>query len=419
MCDEAFARPQPCPGPCDGSGPAVSPDDGPPDGADPLRWLLEVSHTLPPPELGRAVGQAMAGLGATATCLFLVDHDHRRMHPLGPDVGEQDPVDIDTTVAGRAFAWERTHTAKIDDGVRLWVPMIDGTARLGVVAVDLPDDTVDDDVVLAVEEVAALAAVLVITKGHYTDTIEHVRRHREMTLAAELQRSSLPPVALVTAEVAVAGMLQPAYEVAGDSFDYALDRDGMHVVVIDSVGHDLDSSLISHLVQGSLRNSRRNGLDIAEAYSVADEALAAMYSDQRFATAAFGRLELESGRFRWIAAGHPPPLLVRSGRVVGEAPAVPALPIGLRGGTPPVNEVVLERGDALLFYTDGVTEGGARGGERFGLDRLVDLLGRTLLSGMPPAELLRRLVAAVLEHTAYELHDDTTLVLVQRRDGTA
>ena len=115
----------------------------------------------------------------------------------------------------------------------------------------------------------------------------------------------------------------------------------------------------------------------------------------------------------------PPPLLVRSGRVVGEAAAMPALPIGLAGGTPPVNEVVLERGDALLFYTDGVTEGRVRGGERFGLDRLVDLLGRTLLSGMPPAELLRRLVAAVLDYTAYELHDDTTLLLVQRRDGKA
>ena len=322
-------------------------------------------------------------------------------------------------MAGPGFAWERTHTAKTDGGVRLWVPMIDGTARLGVVAVDLPSDTVDDDVVAAVEDLAGLAAVLVITKGHYTDAIEHVRGHHTMTLAAELQRSSLPPVALVTSEVAVAGMLQPAYEVAGDSFDYALDTDGMHVMVIDSVGHDLDSSLISHLVQGSLRNSRRNRLDITEAYSAADEALSAMYPDQRFATAAFGRLEVESGRFRWIATGHPPPLLVRSGRVVGEAAAMPALPIGLGGGTPPVNEVVIERGDALLFYTDGVTEGGARGGERFGLDRLVDLLGRTLLSGMPPGELLRRLVAAVLEHTAYELHDDPTLPLVQRRDGKA
>ena len=175
--------------------------------------------------------------------------------------------------------------------------------------------------------------------------------------------------------------------------------------------------MISHLVQGSLRNSRRNGLDIVDAYQVADEALACLYPDQRFATAVFGRLEPDSGRFRWIAAGHPPPLLVRSGRVVGEAPAVPALPIGLRGGTPPVNEVVLEPGDALLLYTDGVTEGGARGGERFGLDRLVDMLGRTLLSGMPPAELLRRLVIAVLEHAAHELHDDMTVVLVQRRTG--
>jgi Stage II sporulation protein E (SpoIIE) len=218
----------------------------------------------------------MAGLGATATCLFLVDHDQVRMHPLGPDADELKALDIDTTVAGRAFAWERTHTAKPAGGVRLWVPMIDGTARLGVVAVDLPSDTVDDDVVAAVEDLAGLAAVLVITKGHYTDAIDHVRRHHTMTLAAELQRSSLRPVALVTLEVAVAGMLQPAYDVAGDSFDYALDTDGMHVVVIDSVGHDLDSSLISHLVQGSLRNTRRNGLDITEAYSAANEALSAM-----------------------------------------------------------------------------------------------------------------------------------------------
>jgi serine phosphatase RsbU (regulator of sigma subunit) len=54
-----------------------------------------------------------------------------------------------------------------------------------------------------------------------------------------------------------------------------------------------------------------------------------------------------------------------------------------------------------------------RGGERFGLDRLVDLLGQNLLDAVPPAELLRRLVTAVLEHSAHELRDDTTLVLVE------
>jgi serine phosphatase RsbU (regulator of sigma subunit) len=384
---------------------------------DAVRWLLDVSHTLSPARLPAAAGRAMAGLGATWSCVFLVDHDQLHMHPLGPAAEGHESLDIDATLAGRAFALERTHTAAASTGVRLWVPLIDGTARLGVLAVDLPDAAPDDRVVAAVEELAGLVAVLLMTKGAYTDMFERARRHRPMTQAAELQRSNVPPVALVTSEVAVSGVLQPAYEVAGDTFDYALDEDGLHVAVIDPVGHDLDSSLISHLVQGSLRNSRRHGVDLAPAYEQADETLASMYRDQRFATAAFGRLDLGTGLFRWIAAGHPPPLLVRNHRVVGEAPAVPALPIGLRGGAPTVNEVVLERGDALLLYTDGVTEGGARGGERFGLDRLVDLLGRTLLSDVPPAEMLRRLGLAVLDHAAHELHDDMTMLFVQRRSG--
>ena len=78
---------------------------------------------------------------------------------------------------------------------------------------------------------------------------------------------------------------------------------------------------------------------------------------------------------------------------------------------------MLDPGDAVVLYTDGVTEGGVRGGERFGLDRFVDVLGRVLDEGLPPAEVLRRLVTAVLEHSAHELHDDMGIVLVQRRDG--
>lgn len=69
--------------------------------------------------------------------------------------------------------------------------------------------------------------------------------------------------------------------VAGDSFDYALNADGLHVAILDSVGHDLGSSLISHLVPGALRNSPRRGLDLPAAYFVADSG---------------------SGPFRWISA---------------------------------------------------------------------------------------------------------------------
>jgi serine phosphatase RsbU (regulator of sigma subunit) len=240
-------------------------------------------------------------------------------------------------------------------------------------------------------------------------------RRQPMSLQAEMQRATLPPVSLATREVAVAGILLPAYDVAGDSFDYSLNDDQLDVAVIDSVGHDLQSSMVSHLVSSALRNARRNGLDLVEAYHAADVALRRIFPDVQFATAAFGHLDLRTGRFRWVSAGHPPPLLVRSRKVVGEAAATPVLPIGLNGTDVVVNEVALEGGDGLLLYTDGVTEGGIRGDERFGLDRLMDLLGRGLLDDLPNAELVRRLATAVVEHTAYELHDDTTLLLVEFR----
>jgi len=384
--------------------------------ADPLAWLLEVSHTLPPARLGAAVAEALGQIGVRSSCIYLADHDQMSLHPVAPTSDAHPSLDVDGTVGGRAFVLERTVTVATDGGVRLWVPLLDGTARLGVLCADLDADQVADGHTTGlIERLAALGAELVVTKGNYTDVIERTRRRRAMSLEAELQRCSLPPLALVTPSVAVAGLLLPAYEVAGDSFDYALNEDDLEVAVIDSVGHEVESSVVSHLVYGSLRNSRRNALDLPDAYLAADAVVARVFNDLCFATAAFGRLDLASGRFRWISAGHPPPLLVRDGKVIGEPATLPVVPIGLGGVDPPVNEVVLEPGDRLLLYTDGATEGGVPGGERFGLDRLADLLGRTLLAGLPPAETLRRLVQSVLDHSAYDLRDDTSMVLVEYR----
>ncbi|MGH2475269.1 MAG: PP2C family protein-serine/threonine phosphatase, partial [Candidatus Limnocylindrales bacterium] len=462
---------------------------------DSLAWLLATAHHLPPAELAGAVAEALARVGAVSARLFLADHGLVSLHPFGPPDEETTSFGIDGTVAGRAFALEMTCSVSINGGVRLWVPVVDGTARLGVLGVDLTaEDAGDAQTQSSVEHVASLAAQLLVTKGEYSDAVELVRRNREMSLAAELQRGTLPPMTLATSRVMVAGILEPAYEVAGDTFDYALNTDMLHVAIIDSVGHDIESSVISqlvngslrhsrrngrnlpeayfranealttsrvmvtgilepayevagdtfdyalntdmlhvaiidsvghdiesavisHLVQGSLRNSRRDGRDLPDVYVRANAALTTVFRELTFATAAFGHLDLTSGRFSWVSAGHPPPLVVRRGKVVHEADTVPVLPIGLSGAKPTVNELVLEPGDMLLLYTDGVVEGGARGTERFGLDRLTDLLSRNLLADLPPAETLRRLVRAVLEHAAHELHDDLTMVLVEFRTG--
>lgn len=386
---------------------------------DPLSWLIDVSHTLPPAELGDAVSEAFVRLGARSAHVFLADHDQTALHPLLPDPeADERSFAVEGTVGGRAYTFETTVAVPNGEGGgdRVWIPLVNGTARLGVVSVDLDDQGAVGAAVL--ERLAGLAAELVMAKSQFTDVIEVTRRGQRMSLEAELQRCTLPPVAIVTPGVSVAALLLPAYEVAGDSFDYALNEHEVEVAVIDSVGHELVSSLISHLVSGSLRNSRRAGLDLGEAYAAADAVVAGVFPDLRFATAAFGRLDLRSGRFRWISAGHPPPIVVRDRRVVSEVEARPVLPIGLGGIAPPrgelpVNEVVLDPGDMLLLYTDGAVESGVRGGERFGLPRLVDVLGRNLHDAVPPAELVRRLVSAVLEHSDHKLHDDTTLVLVQ------
>ena len=73
----------------------------------------------------------------------------------------------------------------------------------------------------------------------------------------------------------------------------------------------------------------------------------------------------------------------------------------------------LEPDDAVLLYTDGVTEARPAGGELFGLERLTDLVEREAASGQPPEELLRRLVRALVEHQAGGLRDDATLLLLR------
>jgi serine phosphatase RsbU (regulator of sigma subunit) len=82
---------------------------------------------------------------------------------------------------------------------------------------------------------------------------------------------------------------------------------------------------------------------------------------------------------------------------------------------PTVGVQQLEPGDAVLFYTDGVTEARSPEGGFFGEQRLVDLIVRNLAAGLPAPETMRRVVRALLAHQDGHLDDDATLALVQWR----
>jgi hypothetical protein len=379
-------------------------------GLELLGHLLDSSHELAPDEIVAAVARAGQALGADDVAIYLVDYEQTVLVPL-PDGTNRTPLEVDTTLAGRAFAAIAVQEADAGPGRRLWLPLLDGAERMGVLGLTLP--AVDRSVRMRCGWLATLVAELLMTKGQYTDAYFLARRRHPMGLAAEMQWQLLPPLTFVTPRVVIAGLLEPAYEVAGDAFDYALNGDTAHLAIIDPVGHDLIASVLAAVTLGSYRHSRRAGLGLEDTHAAMDQTIAAQFGGERFVTGQLAQLDCGTGRLQWLNAGHPLPLLVRRAKVVDTLACNPVPPLGLGFGNAESATAALEPDDRVLFYTDGVVEGRNLAGEPFGEARLADLLVRETLAGQPAAETMRRLAHAILAHQGANSRDDATMVFLE------
>jgi serine phosphatase RsbU (regulator of sigma subunit) len=358
-------------------------------------------------DLRRALAAACGPVPAWDPVIYLADFAHQVLLPLATGLAEEK---VAGTMAGRAFASGQPVTSQREGSVRVWVPVVEQTTRTGVLAVTVPEAS---EAVLAQAELLGVFAGLAVAAAARVSDIPHVRRGgRVMSLPAGMQWDLLPPLSARTGGALIAGLLEPAYDIAGDAFDYAVNGGDLHFAILDGMGHGIASTLLTGLAVGAYRHSRRHGEPVVGIHSAIDRVLAGYYDDLSFATGIVGRLTAASGRLEWSCAGHPPPLLLRGRRVVAELDCNPTLPFGLGGGPPQPSTEQLEPDDAVLLYTDGVVEARTQDGELFGMDRLADLLEREAASGRTPEEQLRRLVRAVLEHQAGGLRDDATLLLV-------
>ena len=382
--------------------------------------LLRRAALTPPDLLAADVAAALQHAGGHHLVLYVVDYEQESLQPvaLATELMAESPkgVRVEGTMAGRAFQGQETLVAETESGWRVWVPVRERAERIGVL--ELGFVAVDDEIVRLAEDLGLLVGHLVHTASRYTDLVELRRRRRPMNLAAEMQWDMLlPPLGFASPELAIAGLLEPAYLVAGDAFDYSLNGDTLDFAILDAMGHGVNSTLASCLAMGAFRYGRRRRLELTVMAELVDDALIERFDNEEFVTGQLAQLDIGTGCFRFVNAGHPLPLLIRGTKVVAELACEPCLPFGLGIDITEVGECHLQPGDQLLFYSDGAIEARPTGGEQFGVERLSDLVEQYAGAGLIAAEVLRRIARDLRTHRGGELQDDATLVFLNWQPG--
>ncbi len=295
---------------------------------------------------------------------------------------------------------------------RVLAPVTERGEVIGVLELLLPDPPHADEA----ERIAHLAHILafvVIANRRHTDLYEWGQRTRPLSLSAEIQHRLLPgPQTCEARSFTLAGWLEPAAEIAGDTFDFSLGRDVLHLSITDAMGHGVAAALAATLAVGSLRNTRYVGGSLLDQVAAANRALAEHASSsgiEDFVTGLIGRLDLRTGSLELANAGHVAPYLARAHQVAPvELP--PDLPLGPFAETRYRSTTIgLEPGDRIVFVTDGMLERQASG-----LD-LMEEIEQT--RALHPRQAVRALADCVLAATGGILRDDATVLCVDWHGG--
>ncbi|MFE4614068.1 PP2C family protein-serine/threonine phosphatase [Streptomyces niveus] len=384
-----------------------------------LGLLLDRARLMPPQLIAPLIAEEVAGIGGRDVSVLLQDYAQELLVPLpGRKLHVGRPEPMADSPAGRAFLSADVVEVPQAHGVRMYLPLLGGSDQVGVMAVTL--DAVGDDDRRLLRRLAGLVADMLVTKSAYTDQFFQARRREPMSLSAEIQWSLLPPLTMTVPQVAVAGILEPTYRVAGDSFDYALNDDILHVAVIDAMGHALDAAVMATVAIGAYRHARRVFVSLAEKYAFMDDAISRQFGPDHFVTAQLMHINIATGEMELVNAGHPAPLLIRDGKVMRQLESATTLPVGFGGEKPRIREHTLQQGDRVLCYTDGIIEEHVAGGEPFGEERLIRCVNRL---GEEPAQGvradLRRLSHTLKRERGGRTSDDATLFMIEWHGGAA
>ena len=404
---------------------------------------LEAAEAASPVEAVEAVTRELGlALEATRVSFLIADLSGRALvrlahiqlgtaegavaSPLGPD--ERRAVEESATVipfdGGPTEQAVRSQEVRViapdsqrseSDGSEQWRVLAPVTQRgevIGLLEFILPEEPHLDSVG-EIAQLAHLLAFVVIANRRHTDLYEWGQRTRPMSLSAEIQHGLLPgPQACEAGAFTLAGWLEPAAGIAGDTFDFSLARDSLHLSLTDAMGHGVAAALAATLCLGSLRNARNEGASLLEQVASTNQSLvehAAESGLEDFVTGLVGRIDLRTGSMDLVNAAHVAPYLAR-GDDVSTLDLPVDLPLGLFADTTyRSSRIALEPGDRIVFVTDGMLERNA-----VGVDLPAEIRATRALH---PREAVRSLADRVLDATGHALSDDATVLCVDWHGG--
>jgi len=385
-------------------------------GTHPILRLLPELNAVGPGDLTAALLAALEpAIGAIDVRLLIADMEEQHLDvraELQTSPGSiHGSADMDGSVQGEVYQTGGARSANLDGQPTIVAPVTARGDRAGVIEVRVKDEP-SDQALRICEEVGVLLGYLITAADQWTDEFHFARRRRPMSLPAEIQWSQLPLAVFSSREIAIAGALEPAYEVGGDSFDYACGMSAMAAGIFDAMGHGLTAARLSAFGVATYRNARRRGDDLEGQARAIHEAVRDCFEREGYMTGQVWSIDLLAPENTTVVcAGHPHPILQHRSTTPEPRPLRGGLPFGV-----PFDNVLhaepfpLEPGDRLTMFSDGILDATPDDGDEFGMESLYSVLAET--RSAPPREATRRIIQAVRQHRAADLVDDATVLIV-------
>ena len=259
--------------------------------------------------------------------------------------------------------------------------------------------------------VAAQAAAAIENTRLYEETLRAKELEKQVKMASEVQQRMVPHEAPQIEGVELACVYVPCHALGGDLYDYIeLPGENIGLVVADVSGKGVPASLIMAAVRASLRAHVDNIYYLYEVMRRVNQMVCRDTHPGEFVTCFYGVLDRHTKRLTYCNAGHPPPLLLRNGKV-SELPGG-NLVLGIEPTESYEQHVVdLKSGDILLLYTDGLTDAMNFDRETWGRERLIAAFAK----GGATAELISQNVLWEMRRFVglTERNDDITAIVVR------